>query len=685
MLVKEILAFIKSFPGKEISPLDETILADLQSYFSKKKPAAKLVAEDIEQIVHAYTKRWQIDSERDYTRYPDGINGLWIGFAKDLTEFLASEQGKHLVDGFNRLLTKGNEKRSLSASVENRYLSLLFPTIVNAQDYHDVSSLTETTQSVGNFYLNTDGSVLYRKRSLCEHLVLQGFQLSTVRNLNKKILSPMTLKELARLKLCQASAPSFSIGSEKFNDFWDFLNQKSFPKLQSEHSEIPISLLPHIIDLLALVDEYFLQEQNGKFAAFKKKFAVFTDALYKKKLGIVNYFYGMKVDLPGEEKYLLDYLVAMETAEDFTIEAQMNGLAAWLFKYHHSLKSLAPKLSPIYSALPKGKAATRLHESDASSANTSCRATSPDINIAQYGCSLVVSVFVYDFKTEWVGEHLISVWDKKKVVPKLVYTIFERLALSIHGKTPNTLNEVYSEVVRTYVKPAMIPKDHFFAEATGSQTINTWLTHVQARSLHKLGFFWFEPEVILEALYKYKTDSYIAQQIKSVLDNLMSTYNKKSMPELIKRIRVNIIFLEFLTTLEEGRDKRYLVLLLDIHSIEHAKAHFRENSIKYVSRRLAELAGVAATKEDKDRFVALMDISELSFDSPAGASTPTPSVASVINNFSKILNKNSRCFSSTQYEAMAAYLFELNRAILSVEQDKSATQTRSEHSLGWNE
>lgn len=206
MLVQRIFYFIKTLE-RESSPIkcDVQLRKCLSEYFAYKDPSYELSQLDIEVLLSCYKDRWDaiIDCEDDYTRNPSAVNALWIDLSRELEPF-----------------------------TDISYLKILIYTLTNDSDLNDLSPLTETV-NLFNFYLGYGGTTLYRKWSFCGHLRAREYELSTHRSLLRK-LSPFTIEELARLKLCKQTSREVSFNTERFTNFWDFMRKKVFPHLSDQ-------------------------------------------------------------------------------------------------------------------------------------------------------------------------------------------------------------------------------------------------------------------------------------------------------------------------------------------------------------------------------------------------------------------------------------------------------------------
>ena len=202
MQVKKVHKFITKL--QEQIPLtveDTKFFNALNLHFSKRNAEEQLTDVDKNLISNCYKERWKIDSLSDYTLNPEGVNAVWIDFAK-----------------------------KFASEINSNYVRLLLNGVNNTRDLNDLSPIAET-RHMEHFYLGTDVNDqihLFRKRSLCEFLLNNNYKLATYRDIHTRKLSAMTLIELWRLNTCNQSNGEFSIDDEKFKSFWDFLRKKVF-------------------------------------------------------------------------------------------------------------------------------------------------------------------------------------------------------------------------------------------------------------------------------------------------------------------------------------------------------------------------------------------------------------------------------------------------------------------------
>ena len=302
MLVQRILKFLKDLKDHgTLSDCDAQLYKTLFERFSGIHSTKILTSDDVDFVVHCFSLRWKViidDKNGDYTLNPIGVNLVWIELAKEFSS-----------------LTNRN------------YLYLLIPTVGNTVDYNNLSLLSETVNPE-NLYLGSDNTTVYRKRGLCEHLIKERFRLSTCRDLHTRTLSPFSIVELSRLQSCTQPHGEFSINeTEHFTSFWDFLEKKTFIRLQAA-GKLPSDDLPVFQNVI--MKFYLFQKERIHFRIFKQIYQDFLDRLSHHELDNVNFFYGVRITYNGKEHYMLDLLISIYQSETYDITAQIVALNEWL-------------------------------------------------------------------------------------------------------------------------------------------------------------------------------------------------------------------------------------------------------------------------------------------------------------------------------------------------------------------
>ncbi|CAM2804932.1 Uncharacterised protein [Legionella steigerwaltii] len=544
MLVQRILDFIKTLE-KEGTPIpcDKMLSECLSERFSKKPSSAELTADDIHFLLSCYKSRWEsiVDKEDDYTRNPSPSNLLWINLASELTP----------ITGIN-------------------YLKILIPTLVNEKDLNDFSSLNETV-NLFNFYLGHGGKTLYRKWSFCKHLENWKFTLSTYRA--DKKLSVVTIDELARLKLCKETAREVSVDDEYFKNFWDLMRKKVFVNLRAQ-GRMPIALLPHLLELIERY--YYLRSKNSDFSIFKNDIRNFFNRLYGYELADVNFLYGTKIEYKKDEQYLLDLFINLHTANDYSeIDYEIQTLGKCLFEINPDLKAKSKELAPVYQ-----RVSVKIEPSEPQFVQTDAF-----VNCCKLLVSLLTTQFEFSF---FFTRQTPSLWDKKNAVFPEAYGIFVILLPLIAANKPKALEAAYADIIKDIVIPAR--KDNSWCTwLTRFKSTNRWLELAQNCKLDELGVYWFEPELLFNALLLFNTNNQsIKTHINHFLDDIIQTY-AQNQNDLMKQFRVNILFTEFLDELSESQ-RTNLLRLIKLCDPQIAKAKFLLNCTKHINAHVAKLS-----------------------------------------------------------------------------------------------
>ncbi|KTC92560.1 hypothetical protein [Fluoribacter dumoffii] len=549
MLVQRILDFIKTLE-KESAPIpcDKVLYECLSERFSKKSPELELNREDLFFLLWCYKCRWEaiFDKDDDYTRNPSSINLQWINLARELAPL-----------------------------VDLNYLKILIPTLTNDKDLNDFSSLNETV-NLFNFYLGHGGKTLYRKWSFCKHLEHWNFTLSTYRG--DKRLSVVTIDELARLKLCKVTHREVSVNEEVFSNFWDLLRKKVFVNLSAQ-GRMPIGLLPHLLELIERF--YYLKANKSDFSIFKNEIKNFFNRLYGYDLADVNYLYGSKIDYKDNENYLLDLFITLYTANDYQeLNYEIETLSKWLFRVNPDLVAACTELESVYRELQ-----TEAEEKEApfiqSDAFVNC-------------CKLLVSLLTTQFEFAFFfSGQTYSLWDKKNNVFPEACGIFTVLLPAIAANKPKALESAYADIIKNIVIPAKKDKS-WWTWLSRCESTTKWLERVENCKLNEVGVYWFEPELLFDALLLFDTNNpSVKKQISLFLDDIIHTY-AQNQNDLMKQLRVNILFTEFLNGLSEHH-RTHLLRLIRICSPQEAKSKFLINCTYHINDHIAQLCRRAET------------------------------------------------------------------------------------------
>lgn len=543
MLVERIKNFISELELKKdgFLPEEKAIYEELHSHFAGKDNKASLGGSDYCFLEKQFARRWSIikGTIADYTINPAyRVNELWIGLAKDL--------GEH---------------------TSKTYIKTLFPDITNTRDPISGNALAET-ENPDNLFLGESDNVLYRKKGLCVHLIKNGFTLSICREYTTiKKLSPITVRELTRLKACTHRATgAFKItldeesGEESFDGFWSFLRQKVFPNL-NKTNELPSLMMAHFLPLLAC---YFEFQKSGKsFLLFKEELKAFFTFLNTLNIDLINPFYGFYIEKSGKKYYLLDLLISLNEAHDYTLgEYPLADLLAKLYTINPCLRIDEPTLVSYYSgvSLPAS-----VEESTSSSVQSRL---------------MILSLFTHKFDRSAT----IRMWDRTHEVSAFVAALFKEVEAAIELGNEEEIIRIHAA---TKLKDG---KDHSFLSFLGTPSVQNkvWFEHVKAGTLSSLGYYWFDPELLFHVLTRFRASDLKSEElIRKFLDELMHTYCQgKSISKYQKELRINILFTELLSKINK---KDYLPLFIMVNLYqdkEHKDKIFISNVISYIRRRL---------------------------------------------------------------------------------------------------
>lgn len=551
MLVKNILLFIEQLDKlAPLMPYDSSLRNSLFNRFRYQNPDKLIEHSDVEFIENCYRERSlkTLDTETDCLLNSDDANQLWINFAEELAVF-----------------------------TQKKYYQILFPNITNAIDFNNLSRLKETARPV-NFYLGHGGKTLYRKRGLCEHLIKNEFMLSTHRDLSQSKLSALTVEELTRLKFCTRINSHFIINDEPFTSFWDFLEKKSFPRLR-EKGEMPLYLLPH---LLSLIEQYYKSKSaQADYGLFKKAAINFFDLLLTDDLVNINYFYGVRIFYQDREYYLLDFLVAINKSQRYELDDLFNSLLIWLNQISPDLKSTLPVLDSVYASLDA--------QGGSCSGSSSSYPLTSTTNDKLHQCyALIVSLLTTSFEIWPFTAGTISLWDRKNRVFPEAAVIYHYFLHALNQNRSEDLLTIYSEIYETYFNPAPLELD-LFSWFTQIHSITRWYQLVGQGKLSKIDVNWYEPELLLHSLLHFKPSSRgLSSYINLFLDELVHTYSQSS-NDLLKRFRVNILFIDLLKKMDRS-DKTNLKILLQLYPFDEANSKFLDNCAQHIGSRLASLS-----------------------------------------------------------------------------------------------
>jgi hypothetical protein len=612
MEVQRILTFLQALrQNNSLSSIDKKLLEKLTLRFSSRAEKTSLGREDVDFLLECFKERWLqvFDEELDYTLDPSGVNQLWIALAKDLVP----------------LTTKN-------------FQQILIPTFTNEYDFNNITLLTET-ERLDNLYLGPTGTVLHRKRGLCEHLLKHDLQLSTYRAVQTRRLYPLTIIELARLQ--RQPKVKFSINGTEFASFWDFLQQNIFCKLQ-EKGNMPHLVLVQLIDLL---ENYFANKHGQKeFSLFKTRLDHFFSFLNQFDLDTVNFFYGIKATFAGQPCYLLELLIKLQLAKDFTLDDVMIALSEMLYKINPFLRVKSSVIASIYAKLPSDDVQKITNHLD--SLKT---------------LRLIVSLLATRFElSSFSSRKTISFWDRSNQVSGVCEDVFKRVMPLIENNQREELVRLYPKLLENHIKP-----DHqdpgFFAHTLRYPSTDNWLTVIEKANFQEIDIYWFPAEVMFCGLREIaQFMPQMRDKINPLLDDIVKTFGQSDSINCLKKaIRVNILFSDFIKQFDAVH-KRLILLALNLYDAQLSKDRFMAECKRYIANRLTEMTG------DPSRFNFIHGLSDQS------------KVAFLLNAFKTKIRHPDLKVDRTMVDKLSDYLFDLGRPILSVEEKELANKEASQ-------
>ena len=559
MKVQRISQYIDELRKEEIQAEGDAVLLDsISSYFINKPSETPLDKQDIIFLIECFKTRW--DSERgkehDYTLSNSPIELKWVNLAKEL-----------------------------GAYADIPYLKILMHTITNNTDPHDGSALTET-ETMTNFYLANKGTLLCRKRSLCDHLLDHGLELATSRSTEAAVI--FTLEELSNLKRCKVSSV-FSVETkidtnqngvkeklkitEYFTSFWDFLQRKIFAHGCVNAEELPTTFFSQ---LLELIESYISLKADGKeFGIFQKEVGKFFEYVYNSPLPKVNSLYGERVFYKGREHYLIDVLIAIFDATQFNLEPEMLSIARLLFTIHPELEVKNNALRLFY--LDEQKKVVYTQENEVEAYINCCR-----LLVSMYATKFDFGFFVYK------GEDIFA-WDQENEIPHEFSNIYMHLLKVFNSDRPNYIDAYYNIIKKEIA--SLVRETTHWARVIRTSTSREWLKKVHSSSFADINGYWYPPEVIIHRLLKFiQTNTTFKKQINEFLDKLVTTYAQEQ-GDFRKELRVNILFAQFLSKLSEQQCNNLITFMNKRDDVlaDGIKSDFLNNCITHINSRLVEL------------------------------------------------------------------------------------------------
>lgn len=624
MLVQRILDFINRLSAvKPLISSDNTLLGALHARFKERRGDDHINASDIDFLRSCFKERFHavLDTASDYTFNNTPANLLWIELGKDL----------------------GTE-------IKVNYLYIILPSITNEYDPNNETKLTDTN-NFENFFLGNKGKTLYRKIALCLHLLGNDLTLSLCRE-PKGLLSALTVDELTRLKashqqfrLQAGSTPGSS--EEQFENFWSFLNIKVFPNLQRPYGRMPIEVLPAF---LHLIESYFQYKASGTdFNQFKILKGAFFDRLSRESLKNINFFYGMKIRYNGGVHYLIELLISINSSNCYEMDDLFKAIAYALFKYHSALKTLTPELQDLYIDPPKNNADVF------SSTEKHC-------------LKLLISLLTTHFDSAVFSTRAsISLWDKKNAIPSDTAEIAKFVIPFLEH---NQIKELFAQYPDAYKRFSDAiggtgKRAHFFQP----HTTTLWHAAVDENNFSQLDVYWFEPEILLYRLMQIKiSHPETSESIHTFLNGLINTYAQDK-PEMLKRVRINILFSDFMKNLNPTL-KRDLLVLLELGHLENARKNFLINCNDYIRDRLTDMT--IREKVPSSNFFCEQRASELTVQPVLDG---VKSVTSLIDAYKKVLSTSSPEYNSALHIKMLNYFITLGEPILSAKEEAEAQKS----------
>lgn len=638
MLVINVLKFIEELNQLNgVSLFDQMIIGKLNQRFKEKNSEMPLTHEDQLYLLKCFEQRWRnlFQTENSYTLNQNSENKIWIEFSKQFA-----------------LFTKKN------------YLHLLMPTVKNHLDYNDLSNLNETVR-IENFFLSSDGAVLYRKRAFCELLISNQYQLAIKRLPHNNKLSPLTIDELYSFSINSNIKNEFLIDDEHFYNFWDFLRKKVFSKL-SHHGKVPVGMIPK---LYLLIETYFLyKEKNYDYLVFKSQANQFFVKLLKCNLANINHLYGVEIPFKDNKIYLLDIFIEIYKSEQYDLDEYIIQIAIWLFRYNSVLK---PNLPCINDAIHPILASDSMHTS------TTIRQLESREDRMPQCLSLALSLFIYNFDNVSLMENKVNFWDKMNYVPYEVKHLVSNYILIITENKYDKLADTYNKLLE-FIRNHSYKSQNIISKVIRSEATSRWFKLITKEDYQKLGVYWREPELIFETLLLLMPlNDELSVSVTLFLDDLIRTY-AQSNNELMKKIRVNIQFSEFLRSLDGSKQKEIL-LLSELIKEEDAKNNLIKNVMSYLSDRLSQFASMHF--QNKNQFFCNVIENDSSLLIIFNEKLNT--VDKIVDAFKEFVYSKALKIEENKLVKMKEYLQLLCKPILSIS-EKEEAKSSSQQGLYWS-
>ncbi len=539
MLVARIKEFMNDLKAARGAPCDAEIYTQLITHFAGKEVNSSLTEVDYQFLEEQFALRWAAvkTTDEDYTLNPEGINARWITLAKDLSSWTTT------------------------------YIKILFPDIINVDD--PISSVPlKDTINTDNLYLGHGGRILYRKHGLCQHLMDKDYVLSTRRRMDSPDPLTLTVEELSRLKACQ-SKRKITVTEEDFSNFWEFVQRKVLNKLNSSN-ELPLSLLSHF---LPLIGRYFVLKKAGaNFLLFTNELNSFFDFLNKHDKDEINQFYGVHFTIKGRKYYLVDFLIALADAKDYSLDADLKHLMNSLYSINPALRIKNSSVDLFYTDLAPYAGDSLL---------TRCRL-------------MLLSLFTINFQCSSWDKETISICDKENVVFPQVARIYKSFEPALLANNDTEMVSVYEKVLKANVEAQSKASNlSRLWTCIFSSPFNVWFEQVKEGSLSSLGFRWHDPKLLIHALVRFRAATpVVGRFVEGFLDELIQTYCQvPPISKFQKHMRINILFNQFLNRLEATNDRDALLLLIDLYATQDYRSNFINNCASHIGERLQQING----------------------------------------------------------------------------------------------
>lgn len=327
ILTSRILTFISALVELEPTLPDydfEFLDAFHKKYYPDQAISQEITAEDFKWILKRYEERWNliVDTQNDYTFYPEGINTPWVLLARDLeVEFNLS------------------------------YILILMPTLVNQLE---PSRLTPLSQIVDprNIY-RSNNNIWHQQKALGEAILQNNAFCGIIDDPKKKTrYRALTIEECFRIRSKRGNELEVNAGDGMiYASFWDFILRKSTPHWQ-KYGVCPTQFLS---SLLQVVEQYFeVSVGNESVNAFRRNFKLFSQYLATGSLTNINHLYATPIQVDDKRHYLVEILIdCLELKED--LSNKLFAVASWICAVNPSLISESVHLDPIYRDFKAGR------------------------------------------------------------------------------------------------------------------------------------------------------------------------------------------------------------------------------------------------------------------------------------------------------------------------------------------